>query len=339
MQEKENSLDHKTIVISRTDSIGDVILTLPLCAWIKEKYPTSRIIFLGKKYTQPILKCFDAIDEIHFWDEIESQPEQEIISTFKSWNAAVFVHVFPNKRIAKLAKKAKIQVRIGTSHRAYHLLSCNVRPNFTRKKSDLHEAQLNFKLLQYYGIDQLPTLQAIRNWMSAFRPKQGLLSNQAAWIATDRKKVILHPKSQGSAVEWPLEKYAALAEKLVDSNYRVFFSGTEKEGQLFRNQLPHHPEIIDISGKLTLDEFITFIDKTDVLVACSTGPLHIAAILGKKAVGLYTTIRPMHPGRWMPMGDHVHIITAKNPLPQPEEEIRSIDVDQVLGKVVGRLLG
>jgi ADP-heptose:LPS heptosyltransferase len=332
MQEKENSLDYKTIVISRTDSIGDVILTLPLCAWIKEKYPTAKIIFLGKKYTQPILECFDAIDEIHFWDEIESQPEQGIISSIKSWNAAVFVHVFPNKRIAKLVRKAKVPIRIGTSHRAYHLLTCNVRPSFTRRKSELHEAQLNFKLLSLYRIDETPTLRAIRNWVSAFKPKQSLLPEQEACLSTERKKVILHPKSQGSAVEWPMQKYIELAEKLVERNYRVFFSGTEKEGLLFRNQLPKHPEIIDVSGKLTLGQFIAFIEKTDRLVACSTGPLHIAAILGKKAIGLYTNIRPMHPGRWMPMGDHVDIITSEKRLQKPEEEIQSIEVTQLIEK-------
>jgi heptosyltransferase III len=38
------------------------------------------------------------------------------------------------------------------------------------------------------------------------------------------------------------------------------------------------------------------------LVACSTGPLHIAAALGKKAIGIFPPIRPMHPQRWQPVG-------------------------------------
>lgn len=330
MQQKANSLDNKTIVISRTDSIGDVILTLPLCAWIKEKYPSAKLIFLGKKYTQPILECFQAIDEIQFWDEIEDQPEQGIVSTLKSWKVDVFVHVFPNKRIAKLAKKAKIPIRIGTSHRAYHLLTCNVRPNFTRKKSDLHESQLNFKLLSRYGLEKVPELDQIDKWVSSFKTKSTLPEEIENLLKTDRKKFILHPKSQGSAVEWPIEKYIELAVKLVDRYYRVYFSGTEKEGKLFRAQLPQNIDIIDISGKMKLDEFIYFIDHTDGLVACSTGPLHIAAILGKKAIGLYTNIRPMHPGRWKPIGSNAEVITTQKELPSPEEEIRSIEVETVL---------
>jgi ADP-heptose:LPS heptosyltransferase len=50
--------DPKKIVISRTDSIGDVVLTLPLAGILKEKYPKAKIIFLGNTYTKPIIKCY-----------------------------------------------------------------------------------------------------------------------------------------------------------------------------------------------------------------------------------------------------------------------------------------
>jgi ADP-heptose:LPS heptosyltransferase len=36
------------IIISRTDSIGDVILTLPLCVWLKKQFPQTELIFLGQ---------------------------------------------------------------------------------------------------------------------------------------------------------------------------------------------------------------------------------------------------------------------------------------------------
>jgi len=38
-------------------------------------------------------------------------------------------------------------------------------------------------------------------------------------------------------------------------------------------------------------------------VAASTGPLHLAAALGIKAIGIYPPIRPMHPERWAPIGE------------------------------------
>lgn len=326
---RENNLDGKTVVISRTDSIGDVILTLPLCAWIKQIYPTSKLIFLGKKYTNPVLTCFDAIDEIKHWDELENLQDHQIIDEFKSWQVDVFLHVFPNKRIAKLVRKAHIPLRVGTSHRAYHLLHCNIRPNFTRKNSDYHESQLNFNLLRSFGVKEIPSLSCIEQWVSSFRPKRALSEHFMDYLQTSRKKVILHPKSQGSAVEWPIEKYLELAQQLIANGYRVFFSGTEKEGMMFREKLPIDKEIIDISGRMSLGEFISFISHCDALVACSTGPLHIASILGIEAVGIYTNVRPMHPGRWKPIGATTEVITGEMSYNSPEEEIKSIAVERL----------
>lgn len=310
------------------------MLSLPVCAWIKEVYPKCRLIFLGKKYTRPILESFSAIDEIKCWDELEQQSEPSIISEIRSWKADAFVHVFPDKRIAKLVRKAKVPLRVGTSHRAFHFLTCNHRPNFTRKHSELHEAQLNFELFHVFGMKQAPDLERIQPWLSAhFKPTIEIGATLNKLVQTDRKTIILHPKSQGSAVEWPIEKYIDLALNLVDKDFRVFFSGTEKEGRLFRGELPTHPEIIDISGTMKLDEFITFINNADALVACSTGPLHIAAVLGKQAIGLYTKIRPMHPGRWAPVGKNVQIITTQKKMSTPLEEIESISVHQLLEKL------
>ena len=57
-----------------------------------------------------------------------------------------------------------------------------------------------------------------------------------------------------------------------------------------------------MTGKMDFSQFIAFISAADGLVAASTGPLHIAAALGKKVVGLFPSIRPMHAGRWAPQG-------------------------------------
>ena len=61
-------------------------------------------------------------------------------------------------------------------------------------------------------------------------------------------------------------------------------------------------QVTDIMGRMNLDTFISFIAHCDGLVANSTGPLHIAAALGKDALGIYPPMRPIHPGRWAPLG-------------------------------------
>ena len=53
---------------------------------------------------------------------------------------------------------------------------------------------------------------------------------------------------------------------------------------------------------MSLTQFISFISHCDGLLANSTGPLHIAAALGKDALGIYPPIPPIHPQRWKPVG-------------------------------------
>ena len=53
---KHIQISNQTIAISRTDSIGDVVLTLPICVWLKKHFPEIKIIFIGSTYTLPIIK-------------------------------------------------------------------------------------------------------------------------------------------------------------------------------------------------------------------------------------------------------------------------------------------
>lgn len=292
-------MDNKTIIISRTDSIGDVVLTLPMAGVIKKFYPNSRIIFLGKTYTKPVVALSKFVDEFINWDELQKMPNA--IDVLKNYNADVFIHVFPNKEIAKLVKATNIPLRIGTFGRLHHILTCNKKVLFTRKKSDLHESQLNLKLLSPLGITQHFELNEIVNFYG-FENVPTLSPDLKKLIDTSRTNIILHPKSKGSAKEWGLKNYLSLAELLPKEQFKVFVSGTEEEGKLIGDSFKFDENIVSLIEKLSLTDFIAFIANTDGLVAASTGPLHIAAALNKNAIGLYSPKRPIHPGRWKPLG-------------------------------------
>ena len=292
----------KSIILSRTDSLGDVILSLPLAGAVKKYDSAIKVIFLGKTYSKAIIETSDFVDEFIDYDEITRLSTKEQISEFRNLKADAIVHVFPNKEIAKLAKKANIPVRIGTSHRMFHLLTCNKLPNFTRKNSNLHEAQLNFKLLEPLGIkadyslDKIPDLYGYNNFPVLDDRLQNLISAK-------RFNLILHPKSKGSAREWGLENFSKLVELLPENEYKIFVTGTQEEGNLMSKFLEKYKErITDLTGRMSLEELVSFISKADALVAASTGPLHIAAATGIKAIGIFAPMRPIHPGRWKPLG-------------------------------------
>lgn len=336
---KKIDLTNKKVIISRTDSIGDVMLVLPICTWLKSNFPGIYIYFLGNAYTKAVVESYLSVDEFVDWKEIDSKSKEDQINFFKSLNSEVIVHAFPRKEIARLAKKAKIKYRIGTSHRLFHLLTCNVRVDFTRKNSPYHESQLNFELLRPFGLTSIPTLDEVNVLISNFKAKAEVLPATISSKLNAEKTIILHPKSQGSAVEWGVRNYVELALKLEQNGYTVFFTGTEKEGLIFRNDVPFSENIIDTSGKLTLEQLIYFISHVKAIVACSTGPLHIAGFTGIKTIGLFSPRKPIHPGRWKALGNDVHILVNDEncttcAAKQKCKCIENISVDKVLNEIV-----
>jgi heptosyltransferase III len=320
----------KRIVISRTDSIGDVMLTLPTVAWLKEMYPSCHITFLCRNYTKAIVSCYEGVDEVLTLEALEALPSQSRVAFVRERQFDVVIHVFPRKELAQLFKKAAVPARIGTSHRGFHLLTCNIRPSFSRKRSSEHEAQLNFELLRPLGVEKLPAFDQLNTWTKLFHvPNVELPETIERALQQATKAAVLHPKSQGSAREWPMEKYIELANRLTADGTTVFFTGTEQEG------VPENAMIIDTTGKLTIEQLLVLLSRIDLLVACSTGPLHIAGFLGKRAIGLFSPRIPIHPGRWRALGERAIALVFDPDCPtckakKPCSCIEQITVENVL---------
>jgi len=297
----------QNILLSRTDSIGDVILSLPMAGVLRQLYPKSKILFLGQSYTQPIVNACEHVDEFHNWDEVKESNSKDQTSFLESLGADVIVHVYPKSEIAHAAKRAGIRKRIGTMNRWYHWLTCNKLRRLSRKKSPLHEAQLNLQLLKPLGAKILYGKEEIQErYGLKLKPLEPHLEMR---LSSDKFNLILHPTSKGSAMEWGVENFVQLIKTLPRERYDLFITGTEKEGERIRDALDFEPGVVhDMTGKMTLDELIGFIARADGLLAASTGPLHMAAALGIHAIGLYPSRRPMHPGRWAPLGRKALVI-------------------------------
>lgn len=166
-----------------------------------------------------------------------------------------------------------------------------------------------------------------------------------ALIQPEKFNLILHPKSKGSAREWPLAYYAELVKQLPADQFQTFVTGTEAEGKLIREQqaqLFDFAHVHDLTGKLSLEQLICLIDNTEGLLACSTGPLHIAAALDKYALGIYPPMRPIHPGRWAPLGEKAEVLCLNKNCEDCRKTqnctcIQAISVAQAKGKITAWL--
>jgi ADP-heptose:LPS heptosyltransferase len=295
------------VLVSRTDRIGDVVLTLPLCGLLRERLGAS-VIFLGRAYTRPVLEAAEAVDEVLDWDDAATPAARRALVA--SARADAVVHAFPRAGVARAAWQAGVAWRVGTSRRWYHWLTCNRLEPLARRESPWHEAQLNVRLAR----SLLPRVDlALADLVPYGRlsPRVAPPAGVAPLLAPDRFVLVVHPRSAGSAREWPLDAWAALIAALPADRFRVLVTGSAAEGASMADWLrglPPHAH--DLTGRLSLAELVAVLAAAGGVVAASTGPVHVAAAAGARTLGLYPPLRPVHPGRWAPLGPHAEVLVA-----------------------------
>ncbi len=322
-----------TIILSRPDALGDAVVTLTTAGWIKAHAPGTHIIVLCKEYARSVWQHSVHVDRIITLEELVRLGDDGAVAELRTLGAGAIVHVFPHQDVARWAQRAGIPRRIGTSHRWWHWITCNERLSFSRKRSLLHEGQLNIKLLAPFGMPMPASTAALVPHLGLATPTPS--DKVKAMLRSDRRSVVVHPLL-GSGVGWGLANYAALIQALDPAEWQVIVTGTKEEAPRYRPALPMHLEhVTDAGGQLVLEELMMLIGASHAMVAASTGPLHIAAALGLRTVGLFSMRRPIFPERWAPIGVDAHALVFDPQCPvcaagKACDCITRIPVDRVL---------
>jgi len=290
----------RRIMITRTDNIGDVVLTLPLAGYLKQVYPQAEIVFLCRRYAAAVVAQCRHVDTVQALEDWNG----DLAGGMARSGCDTVMFAYPRRQLAVAARRAGIARRVGSIRRFYHWFTCNRLAHMRAKSLPiLHEAQLSFKLLQPLGFSHIPSLGEIATLYGLDTPRHPAAD---AVLAAPGFKLILHPKSNGNGREWPLEHYTALARMLgPDAGVRVLVTGSAAEGELLAGLAPELlalPHVENLCGRLDLDAFTALVGGCDGLVASGTGPLHLAAALGRPVAGLFPPLKPIDPSRWAAIG-------------------------------------
>jgi len=286
----------RRILLVRTDRIGDVISITPSVRLLRQKFPDAHIAALVSAYAAPVLQDNHDINEIITLGKIG-----ETSAEIKKRGFDTAVLFFVDRVSALTVWRAAIPLRIGPASKVWSLL-LNKRIFQHRSQVLRHEADFNKDLLIPLGIE--PVDSGVYINVPDYKAKwaEEFLSAQSV---TTGPRICIHAGSRGSAKDWPPKRFSELIALLGREmpQAKIFTTGSADEAELVSGIIKNGGgRVCNLAGRLDLAQLIAVISRMDVVVANSTGPLHIAAATGVPTVSFFPRLKGCLPQRWGPYG-------------------------------------
>lgn len=297
------------IVVSRTDKIGDLILSLPVFQTLKSSFPKTKITALVSPYAQEIVRDHPSIDAVEL-----VRPREGVGSLtrrLKKMEADVFLALYPRPSLAFAAWWAGIPFRAGTAFRWYSF-AFNRKIRAHRSRCERHEADYNLDLARVLGPTQVAT-----KILFPISPKDRAFADdllKEKGILPQTRFVVVHPGHRGSALNWKPERYAETITRLCAEKIRVVVTAGPGETALvakiqsFLSSETKGRKPVLMIGECGLKQLAAVYRRADVFLSGSTGPMHLAAAVGTPTVALFCPIPSATPVRWGPWGNKSTIL-------------------------------
>jgi lipopolysaccharide heptosyltransferase II len=302
----------RRVVVRGTNWVGDAVLTIPALRCLRALLPKAHITLATRSWARGLFADADFLDELLVYDR-GVRDLRSVVRQTREWRrrrfdlAVLFQNAF---EAALIARAAGVPLRMGyaTDGRRALLTHPLAVPAW---RSERHEVYYYLNIVA--ELERLlgdPPLVADREprfalKVSAARRDEAreLLRSEGLVPGFGRALVALCPGSTNSrAKRWPAERYAALADLLVErAGAQVLLVGSRDEEEVSREvarRMRARP--IMLTGRTELAQAVAVLSLADVLVTNDTGPAHIAAALERPTLVIFgptipTTTRPYSP--------------------------------------------
>ncbi|MCS5422312.1 MULTISPECIES: glycosyltransferase family 9 protein [Psychrilyobacter] len=307
--------DIKRIIISRTDKIGDLVLSIPSFFMVKKMYPNAEITVLVRKYNYEIVKNLPYIDRVV---KIDDYRRVELIEKIKYFKADVFIALYNDEFVMQLAKASGAPIKIGPLSKIKSFFTYNKGVLQKRSKSIKNEAEYNLDLVKKLDPKKFDDLFEL-NTEICYEEKH----KKAVEIFIAEKEIkspllVINPFMGGSAKNISDEEYVELIKAVLDKaeNINVVLTchiSEEDRGQRILDGIGNQRGYLYANGGDLLN-LAAMIDRADVYFGGSTGPTHIAGSLKKSIVAIYPNKKTQAPLRWGVFGhrDVTYIIPDRD---------------------------
>ena len=309
----------KKAVFIRLDKIGDLICTLPVDQVDDLRdWEITWIIAKGLSFVTD-----HSVPRRKYLELDKNDPatsKQRLEQFLKEFRPDVAISFQAPWWVNYLLWKNGVAQRIGVISKWHSLLFLNAGLRQKRSQSIKHEADYNLDLVRKITDASIhettaPVLKLKADSFAELFSRYGLRT---------KGYVVVHPGMAGSALNWPIENYVELIEKLV-LQIPVVLTGTAADEAWLRDirlKFQNHPRVLNLQSQLNPAELLAVLAEAHSVYAPSTGVLHLAASLGTKVFGFYSPVQVQAAIRWGARGRQVHLFTPEVSCPAKHHCLR-----------------
>jgi heptosyltransferase-2 len=330
------------ILIRGTNWIGDSVMSLAALREVRRLFPEHHLTLLVRDWVTGVFEDQGLVDEILPLERTSSRlgPWVRLVGQIRHFDSALlFQNAF---RAALVTRLAGIPERIGyrTDGRAL-LLTHRARPRI--KELNRHQIYYYLDLLYQTGLSSQDYLNDphfkpdihLTPTDDGMRKAKQLL--RSVGVFEGQPTVLINPGAfYGSAKRWFTDRYAALAQRLIEGDQaQVILIGSEGEKLIAEEiqSFTQHPLKI-LTGQTDLPTLMGLLSQCDLLLTNDSGPMHLAAALDTPQIAILGSTDEIATGPLSPRAQviHKHVECSPCLLRECPIDLRCfsrIEVDQV----------
>ncbi len=340
---RDAGVQHDSFLLTKLRNVGDVLLTTPALRALRRTYPRAHITMVVRDGNEEILLHNPHIDRVLVWDRTQLRQRSssrrlnyqwEFFKQLRDRRYDTAVDFASGDRAVILGWLAGASCRIGLAAPDAFRRFVLTKP--VRIPGGLHTVDMFLSLLKEgLGVEangRAPELHLGREDEEFARrclERHQLVGQRLAFI---------HIGASNTTKLWPLDRWAAVADALQTARgLRVIFTGLKQEAEATRYVCSQMKSAaLSLAGQTSVLQLAALLAKATLFIGNDSGPMHLAAAMGTRVVGLFGATDPV---QWRPVCAHHVVVRADraDELPGPEA-MSAISVQATL-EAVDQILG
>jgi ADP-heptose:LPS heptosyltransferase len=304
------------VVMTEYEGIGDALMCTPAISALKRLYPQASItVFLRSAYAG-LFKWNDDVSDLIEYDVKRRRTMRYQFGICRRlagnrFDLALDLYNHQHVGSAVLAYLSGAPCRIGFNrhHRGF-LFTHKVTP---RPVDNRYEADQLLDLVRLMGGRSDPHLLKLDCSPENEHKVAEIL--KASGISAGDCVVCIHPDPSARSREprrWLPERYALAADRIIrDYGAKVVFTGGGTSKPFIEGIRATMSEMsTSLAGRLTIADLTAMLKRANLVIAPSTGPLHMAVAVGAPTVSIFTHRDPSTmPSRWAGRGARHYVVS------------------------------